>query len=57
MKYLITTEYGEHFVIIQYTEDEFNAMCDGLLTIIRLSDGKILDENKTWLELPFYGEW
>jgi hypothetical protein len=57
MKYLVTTEDGEHFVIAEYTEDEFNAMCDGLITIIRLSDGKILDENKTWLDLPVYGEW
>lgn len=57
MKYLVTTEDGEHFVIAEYTEDEFSAMCDGLITIIRLSDGKILDENKIWLDLPVYGEW
>ena len=57
MKYLVTTEYFEHFVIAEYTEDEFNAMCDGLITIIRLSDGKILDENKEWLDLPVYSEW
>lgn len=57
MKYLVTTEDGQHFVIAEYTEDEFSAMCDGLITIIRLSDGKILDENKIWLDLPVYGEW
>jgi hypothetical protein len=55
-KYLVTTEDGEHFLIDEYTSSEFHALCDGLITIVRLRDGKILDANGDWLDLPIYGE-
>ena len=56
-KYLVTTEDGEHFLIEEYKSDEFSALQDGLLTIVRLEDGKTLAANGEWLDLPVYGEW
>ena len=56
-KYLVTTEDGKHFLTDEYTNSEFHALCDGLITIVRLNDGKILDANGDWLDLPIYGEW
>jgi len=55
MRYLVTTEDGEHFLIEDYTSS-FQALCDGLITIVRLADGKLLDANGEWLDLPIYGE-
>lgn len=55
--YLITDKYGDHFIIKKYTQEEYKEMCEGLITIIRLSDGKILDDNNQWLDLPYYLEY
>ena len=54
-KYLVTTEDGEHFLTDEYTSS-FHALCDGLITIVRLTDGKLLDSSGEWLDLPIYGE-
>jgi len=54
-KYLVTTENGEHFLIEDY-KSSFQALCDGLITIVRLKDGKILESNGDWVDLPIYGE-
>ena len=52
MRYLITDEDGHHFLAEDYTNDDYDAMCDGLITIIRLDDGKILNEDWVFMSLP-----
>lgn len=54
MKYLITTEDGEHFTAEKYTDIDFDTMIGGYITIVRLSDGKILDVDGSWVDLPVY---
>jgi hypothetical protein len=50
-KYIFTFEDGTHYVSDSYNEDDFRAVCNGLLTIIRCSDAKELTSEKKWREL------
>lgn len=56
-KYLITSEDGQHYLAKDYTSDEFHALCDGILTIIRLEDGYELNTDGEWGQLPEWGKW
>ena len=51
IKYIMTFEDGEHYVAEEITDNDLNAMQDGILTIIRCSDQKELQPDLTWLEL------
>lgn len=60
-KYIFTFEDGNHYISDTYTQGDIQSLMDGLLTIIRLSDGKTLVptdesdpifENCMWAELP-----
>lgn len=53
-KYIITFEDGVHYVTDSYTESDFDALCDGILTIIRTSDCKELTPDNTWSDLPLW---
>lgn len=50
--YIITDEDGKHYVADNFTEADAEAVEDGLMTIIRCSDGKQLAEGGSWEELP-----
>jgi len=51
-KYIFTFEDGEHFIGDKYTETDLEAVQEGMLSIIRCSDGKNLIDVNTWVELP-----
>lgn len=53
-KYIFTFEDGAHYLGNKITETDVEQVNDGVLTIIRCSDGKYLHDNDTWVELP---EW
>jgi hypothetical protein len=51
-KYILTFEDGSHSVSEVITEDDKLSVMDGLLTIIRCSDAKMLSTAFEWEELP-----
>ena len=51
-KYIITFEDGQHYIADKLTQVDYSGLSDGILTIIRLSDGKEMNENQEWSELP-----
>ena len=53
-KYIFTFEDGTHYIGTKLTETDVNNIEDGILSIIRLSDGKQMDGLNSWSELP---EW
>ena len=56
-KYIITFEDGQHYIADTYTDDDLAGLESGVLTIIRLSDGKELHPDLSWSELPKWGEF
>ncbi len=50
-KYIITFEDGQHFLATEITKSDKDALKNGILTIIRLSDGKELGTNDNWGDL------
>ena len=55
-KYIINFEDGQNYLADNYTEADVDAMNDGLLSIIRVSDCKVLMENDVWVDLPKWEE-
>ena len=54
-KYIITFEDGLHYQATEIDEETIEALCDGLLTIIRCSDGKEFNQDEEWNDLPEWG--
>lgn len=51
-KYIITFEDGAHYIATKITANDEDAVCDGILSIIRCSDGKELLPTGEWQDLP-----
>lgn len=51
-KYIITFEDGSHHIADKVTNTDKAYLCDGVITVIRLSDGSQLDANDNWIKLP-----
>jgi hypothetical protein len=47
-------EDGEHFISLDFTKSDFEALQDGILTIIRLSDGMMLTPENEWVDLRIW---
>ena len=54
-KYIINFEDGQNYIADNYTEADVAAMEDGLLSIIRVSDCKVLMTDDLWVDLPKWG--
>lgn len=52
-QYILTFDDLSQYLVYEYGEKELKALNDGLLTIIRLSDGKELGEDLVWRNLPY----
>jgi hypothetical protein len=50
--YIITFEDGMHYVTTKITAEDENALCDGILSIIRCSDAMELLPTGEWQKLP-----
>ena len=57
MEYIITDEGGTHYKVDEITQDEKDAAEDGILSIIRLSDGMQYGEGDKWVDLQVWGDW
>lgn len=53
-KYIFTFEDGTHYVGSKITETDVQNVYDGILSIIRASDCKLMNGFENWSELP---EW
>lgn len=51
MNYIITYEDGTHYIAENYSEGDFNAVQEGIISIIRVSDCKELNLDGDWVEL------
>ena len=54
-KYIITFEDGLHYQSTEIDESTIEALRDGILSIIRCSDGKELNQDEEWVDLPIWG--
>ena len=54
-KYIITFEDGSHYIADKITNEDLESLNDGIITIIRLSDGKQYWDEE-WSDLPKWGE-
>ena len=54
-KYIITFEDGQHYFADKVTAEDENAVCEGILSVIRCSDQKELLPTGEWQELPRWG--
>ena len=50
-KYIITFEDGSNYIANDYSDNDLIALCDGILSIIRISDCKELDSDGEWIKL------
>jgi hypothetical protein len=53
--YIMTFEDGMHYMATKITADDENAVCDGILSIIRCSDAMELLPTGEWQKLPTWG--
>lgn len=51
-KYIMTFEDGQHFIADKYTDNDLEWVSNGVLSIIRCSDGMQLTESGEFQELP-----
>ena len=50
-KYIIIFEDGTNYIADDYSDNDLIALCDGVLSIIRISDCKELTLKNEWIEL------
>lgn len=50
-KYILIFEGEDIFSADNYSKNDFEALCDGILSIIRISDCKELTSENEWVEL------
>lgn len=48
----MTFEDGQHYVADKVTTEDKEAVCNGILSVIRCSDQKELQSTGEWIELP-----
>ena len=53
-KYIIIFQDGQHYTSNKITENDTEALLDGIISIVRFSDTKELLPSGEWKELP---EW
>lgn len=56
-KYVITSEDGAHYIAEEISDEDKSAAEDGIISILRLSDGKLYDEDDKWIDLTTWGDW
>lgn len=56
-KYIITMEDGTHYVSEQITNDDINALHDGIISIVRCSDQKELGIDGIWHDLEDWQQY
>ena len=54
--YIMTFEDGSHYTATKITAEDENAVCDGVLSIIRCSDTMELLPTGEWQKLPNWGD-
>lgn len=53
--YIMTFEYGMHYVATKITAEDENAVREGILSIVRCSDTMELLPTGEWRKLPTWG--
>lgn len=51
-KYIINFEDGQNYIADKITQEDIDAMDEGLLSIVRASDCKVLMSKDIWIDLP-----
>ena len=51
VKFVITTDEGVHYKASTYSDSEVQDVKEGVITIIRLNDGKELNRDGQWEDL------